>query len=418
MQLLTPEGKVVLGVTGGWLAIMAPAVVTLALRLREFNASGVPATYALILALGWLTMILALIVSGSWGDTAQRRFSTRRSQARIAVPLIAAGGVLLAIAPSPAWLATAWVAVQIPSAIIITTALADGGRTVAPDRRGLTSGLVGAAPIMALLFGGIAVRVLGDSLTWAFVIPALVGALVAAPLMHAGAPSGLSPEANEDQAISQWPSKRSRTSLWMAFLVGSFLLSCSTSTTNGFLVTFVQYVTAVSPDEISDLSSLAVIIAAILAAAASVTAGALTDGKAVSIRLWILACALCSVALAALLAAPTATTVLIAASVFGIAFGAANGVEFTVVLLVRRERERLGRDFGLFTALTSAPYVLVPIVAAALLSERPAEAMVRLFALACVTAAMGALVVSTVVIRQSRRVRPVAEFAEPAISIN
>ena len=237
-------------------------------------------------------------------------------------------------------------------------------------------------------------------------------------MLYTGAPSGLSPEANEDQAIAEWPSKRSRTSLWMAFLVGSFLLACSTSTTNGFLVTFVQYVTAVSPDEISDLSSLAVIIAAILAAAASVTAGALTDGKAVSIRLWILACALCSVALAALLAAPTATTVLIAASVFGIAFGAANGVEFTVVLLVRRERERLGRDFGLFTALTSAPYVLVPIVAAALLSERPAEAMVRLFALACVTAAMGALVVSTVVIRQSRRVRPVAEFAEPAISIN
>ena len=397
---------------------MAPAVVTIALRLREFDPSGLPSTYAMTLALGWLSMITALVVSGAWGDSVQRRFSTRTSQARIGVPMIAAGGVLLAIAPSPAWLAAAWVAVQIPSAIVITTALAEGGELVSPERRGLTSGLVGAASIMALLLGSIGVRMLGDSMTWAFVMPAALGALVAAPLAYARTPSKPMLEPKDHRASALRAMAPTRSSLWIAFLVGSFLLAWSTSTTNAFLVTFVQYVAAASPDEIAAVSSSAVIAAAILAVAASITAGALTDGRAISAQLWIVACALCSVALAALIAVPTVTMLLIAASLFGIAFGAANGVEFSVILLVRREGERLGRVFGLFTAITSAPYVLVPTLAAGLLADQPpTQATVRIFALASATAAMGALVVSAVVIRRSRRAPRVAGLADEPMNI-
>ncbi len=308
--------------------------------------------------------------------------------------------MLLAIAPSPTWLAAAWVAVQIPSAIVITTALADGGNPVAPRRRGLTSGLVGAAPIVALLIGGIAVRVLSGSRTWAFVIPALVGALAAAPLMFNSSPSKPVGEVTHSSVDAPTATTRAAMGLWIAFLAGSFLLAWSTATTNGFLVTFVQYVAAVSTDEVPDLSSLAVITAAILATAASITAGPLTAGRILSMRLWIVASALCSVALALLLVAPTVTMLLIATTVFGIAFGTANGVEFSVILLLRRkrererERERLGRDFGLFTAVTSVPSMLVPTLATALLAKQPADSMVRLFALSCATAAIGAVAVA------------------------
>ena len=62
---------------GGWMAIMAPAVVTIALRLREFDPSGLPSFYALTLALGWLTMMAALVTSGFWGDAIRRRTASR-----------------------------------------------------------------------------------------------------------------------------------------------------------------------------------------------------------------------------------------------------------------------------------------------------------------------------------------------------
>lgn len=399
---LSPALKVPLGVLGGWLAIMAPAVVTIALRLREFDPSGLPSTYALTLALGWLTMIVALIAAGVFGDTIHRRTSTRAPLARIGVPLIAAGGVLLALAPSPTWLAAVWVGVQIPSAMVITTALAEGGEEVSSRRRGLASGLVGAAPIIALLVGGIAVRVLSDSLAWAFVIPAIVGALVAAPLMAIGGDVDPEEVGNSTPPAGRGQSPNSASTLWLTFLAGSFLLAWATATTNSFLVTFVQYVVDALSGDVTDLSSSAVILASILAILSSIAGGVLTVKRSRAIRLWIMAAALCALALTILVATPTSSTLLISACVFGVAFGAANGVELSVVLFVRERRDRLGRDFGILTAVTSAPYVLVPALAAVALRTNVEEGVILLFTIACALSAVAALVVAVTALRQSR----------------
>ena len=397
---LSPAIKVPLGVLGGWLAVMAPAVVTIALRLREFDPSGLPSTYALILALGWLTMIIALLAAGVIGDGVHRRLSTRTPLARIGVPLTAVGGVLLAIAPSPVWLAVVWAGVQVPSAIVITTALAEGGQEVSLRRRGLTSGLVGAAPIIALLVGGITVRVLIDSLAWAFILPAVVGALVAAPLMLTGPGSAPAEMTEGDGIISVHGTQTSASALWLAFLTGSFLLAWATATTNGFLVTFVQYIVDVASDDVADLSSSAVIIASILAIVASITGGLLTAKRGDSVRLWTVAAALCALALSILLAAPTSRMFLVAACVFGIAFGAANGAEWSVVLSVRNRRERWGRDFGILTAVTSAPFVLVPALATVVLRTDAEDGVRLLFTLACIFSGLATIVVGAVSVKR------------------
>lgn len=397
---LSPAIKVPLGVLGGWLAVMAPAVVTIALRLREFDPSGLPSTYALILALGWLTMIIALLAAGVIGDGVHRRLSTRTPLARIGVPLTAVGGVLLAIAPSPVWLAVVWAGVQVPSAIVITTALAEGGQEVSLRRRGLTSGLVGAAPIIALLVGGITVRVLIDSLAWAFILPAVVGALVAAPLMLTGPGSAPAEMTEGDGIISVDGTQTSASALWLAFLTGSFLLAWATATTNGFLVTFVQYIVDVASDDVADLSSSAVIIASLLAIVASITGGLLTAKRGNSVRLWTVAAALCALALSILLAAPTSRMFLVAACVFGIAFGAANGAEWSVVLSVRNRRERWGRDFGILTAVTSAPFVLVPALATVVLRTDAEDGVRLLFTLACIFSGLATIVVGAVSVKR------------------
>lgn len=413
-MLLSPTLKVPLGVLGGWLAVMAPAVVTIALRLQEFDPSGLPSTYALILALGWLTMIIALIAAGVIGDVVQRRLSTRAPLARIGVPFLAAGGVLLAIAPTPGWLTVVWVGVQIPSAIVITTALAEGGEEVSRKRRGLTSGLIGAAPIIALLVGGIAVRVLSDSLAWAFILPALVGALVASPLMFTGS---VSPSTHDEIGHSHVPgSRNSASALWLAFLAGSFLLSWATATTNGFLVTFVQNVIDVVSDDVADLSSSVVILASILTIVASIAGGRLAATQALAIQIWVVAAALCAVALAILLASPAIAMLLVAACVFGIAFGAANGVEWSIVLSVRDRSERLGRDFGIFTAVTSAPFVLVPALATVVLRTDVGPGVRFLFTLACILSGLAALIVALLALREATNDEPHAPFTESSFN--
>ena len=389
MVTMPPAVKIALGVLGGWLAIMAPAVVTIALRLQEFDVSGLPSTYALILSLGWLTMMVALVVSGAVGDVVRARTGSRVLLARIGAPLILVGGVLLAIAPSPGWLMLTWVLVQIPSAMVVTTALAESGDEVSRDRRGITSGWVGAAPIIALLVGSVAVRFLADALAWAFIVPAVLGALLATPLMRR---QQVMKSVEEEVSAARGVIGPGLLPLWIAFLVGSFLLSWSTSTTNGFMVTFVQYGIETDADQVADATTGLIIIATSLAVIASVLAGAWSRGRPRAVRLWVVAAVLCAVALGLLVVAPNSVTLVLAAMLFGTAFGMANGVELAVVLLVRRDPATLGRDLGVFTAVTSAPYVLVPALATVLLDVDARSGAFLLFQLACFTAFVGGLV--------------------------
>lgn len=376
------------GVLGGWLAIMAPAVVTIALRLREFDDSGLPAFYARTLTAGWLTLLVALILAGRLGDRIHARLGSRVILARVGVPFLAITGLLLALAPTPNLLLVAWIAVQIPAALVVTTALAESGDHVSMSRRGLASGLVGASAILALLLGTTLVRLTGESTAWSFLLPALLGTLLALPLTIQ-VPEMSGPSEPSTRLFSGSGAQKSGV-LWFLFLAASFLLSWSTSTTNGFLVTFVQYVLLEPADEVSTTSTTAVIVAATLATCASVFFGWLSRGGQRGPWLWVAGAALCAGALALMVFAPSPLSFLVAAALFGVGFGTANGVELSVVLNLRGTHHHLGQDLGLFTAVTTAPYVLVPALASVLLAGDTASGIRMLFVLASCMALLGA----------------------------
>lgn len=384
------------GVLGGWLAIMPAAVVTLTLRVDALGGNA--SDYATMLAVGWLVMVVALIGAGRLSDALLRRTGQRALLVRIGVPLIALSGVCLAAAPTPAWLAAAWIFAQIPSAMVITTSLAVTGDALSPDRRGLASGIIGAAPIIALFVGSFMVSLLTGALPFALMFPAFLGAVLAIPMMVAHV------ESTADAATTHTPAPaRSRIPLfaWGAFLAASFLLSWATSTTNGFIVRFVQEVSNVASGEAVDQATNAVIVASLLAIVASVVAGLISRGRMRALVLWAVAATACGLALTILLAMPTAFGIVIAAALFGIGFGVANGVELAVVLLLRTVPAHLGRDLGTFTAVTTAPFVLVPVLAAAIIRTDVAAGLVAMFSLAIVVA-FAASVVAAVIVARSR----------------
>lgn len=391
------------GVLGGWLAIMPPTVVTLALRLREFDPSGLPVLYAAVLAAGWAAMIVALIGFGRLGDLVRDRTGSRALLARIGAPLMLVTGALLAVAPSPGWLLVAWVLAQAPSAMVITTALAEAGEVVPTRNRGLTSGLIGAAPILALFLGSAIVTALSGALPVAFLVSSGIGAALALPLavMRTPAPEvSTSPGSPVFSVPGHAPLARSR--IWVAFLIGSFLLSWATSTANGFLVPYVQNVTDVADDAIARLSTSGVLLATLLATTSSIVGGILAGGRRRGAWMWSLAALACSVGLLVILTTPTTTGVLVTAAVFGAGFGLANGVELGVVLMLRTDPSRLGRDLGLFTAVTTLPYVLVPALATLLLAGSTTAGLVELFTLALALALISAVLVGGIVRRLPR----------------
>lgn len=109
----------VAAVLGGWLIVMPGAVLTLALRLGEFGEVTNTTDYPVILALGWLALIVSLIANGKLSDALLKRYSTRRYLLLIAMPILVVAALLLMPATTPEVLGAGWILMQLPAAAII-----------------------------------------------------------------------------------------------------------------------------------------------------------------------------------------------------------------------------------------------------------------------------------------------------------
>lgn len=382
---------------GGWLAIMPAAVVTIALRLREFDSSGLPSQYSLILASGWLALIVCLILAGQLSDMLHARTGSRLLLTRISIPLLVLLSFLLAYAPTPGWLSVWWVLIQIPVGLIITTTLAASGELVPLGRRGAISGLIGASSIIALFLGTAIADATGDAQATSMWLPAVIGAALCLPyaILHRATARDL--EASIDRSVSmQLPA----VGPWLLFIAASLLLSWATSTTNGYLVLLVDHVSTVADDAVASTSTRLVLIASSAAIFASLLLGPLARTRRISAWLWSGSAMICGLALILLIARTGDASLAVSALLFGLAFGAANGVELALVLFLRSGSPRLGRDLGIFTSATTVPYALVPALGAVMLSDDVRAGLMQLFGIAAALAIIAAAL--TLVIAQRR----------------
>lgn len=392
------------GVLGGWLSIMPPSVVTLALRLREMDPSGLPSTYSVILASGWLACICGLIAFGHLSDLVLRRRGSRRLVIAGALPALGVTSVLLALSPTPLLLGAAWVAAQLPASALVAASSARVADDVPSGRRGIASGLVGGAPILALALGTVIVRAVGDDVAIGFVLPAVIGAVLALPLALSGdnarqSRSGRTPV--RDSRYASGAVLLVGIGAWIAFLSADFLLSIATSVTNGYLVPYAGSVVGIPADEVAAFTTGVVIVSACAALLASVAAGSVSHSGRAATLIFGLAGLLMGIDLLILSARPSATALLICGVAFGAFFGAANGAELAAALALRGAAPTIGRDLGILTAVTSAPYVLVPGVATVLLAGDPVTGLRGLFAAASPIALAAGVVMMVLARRMS-----------------
>lgn len=392
--------RVALAVLGGWLAVMPHAVLTMALRLRELDASGVPGLYSAALAVGWLALMAGLVGFGVLGDALERRGHPRRILLSGALPAIVVTGAMLSLASSPGMLAVAWVLAQMPAAAVVATALAVGGTAAPAQRRGLLSATVGAAPILALLAGGAVARALSAHPSWTFAVVSVVGALLIVPLARHSPPL-LKKQISVDRRTDR--GTRKIAPAWVAFALASFLLSWATSATNGYVVLFIDRFAGIDADEVAATASTIVILAAVIAVLASLGSALLVHGRRSGAGLWSGAALAVSFALVVLLNDGGMTSVVVGAAIFGAGFGLANGAELGVLLFVRHRPGRLGRDLGVFTAVTTAPYVLVPAIGSVLLEDDASAGLRQLFGASAALAVVGAAIVAGIALRSPTR---------------
>lgn len=367
-QGLRASWRVGAAVLGSWVVVLPGSVTILALRMDEVGGSN--SDYAVSIAGGWLVFIAALVVLGAVGDRSVWRFGARWPLllGGVAGSVLAVG--LIAVAATPASLASCWLLMQIPAAAYVAACLGLAHDAVPLRSRGVVSGLAGAAPIAALLIGGIVTRT-ATSPSAAFLVNAALGAALGLPLLlqSFGRRGG---DAHVDATVreSAAPSLRSLTAAgvslviaWPIFLVSDFLLSLATSATNSFIIAFVRESTNTSPADTVGVATLLLIIASFGGMLGAIGGGLLGRDVIAAGRVFAAGTLIAGIGLIGILLNPSGPMLWIGSAVFGAGFGLANGSELSIGLGLRGGAT-IGRDLGVLAAVTCVPYVIVGLAAA------------------------------------------------------
>jgi hypothetical protein len=89
---------------------------------------------------------------------------------------------------------------------------------------------------------------------------------------------------------------------------------------------------------------------------------------------------------------PSESFVWVAGLGFGAGFGAANGLELTLVAHLQPKASNAGKDVALYTASTTLPYVIIPFMAAGILATDVTAGIGLLWWVAAACAAGSAVV--------------------------
>jgi MFS family permease len=367
---------VTLAVLGGWLSILPGTVETLYLHLSELDVVNLPGAYSFLLSAGWAMFLVALIVGGRLGD---RSAHARSWVIASGILGLATSGLWLAIASTPESLGVAWIFLQIPAALIVTSSLALAITHVAPHRRRAASAFTGSASIVSIIVGVSLLSLLNLSTTLTLAYPSLVASVMCIPLLLLSRrPSRFdsitdAPKIRLAERVSVPPRRDTLSRHWLILLLAGFLLSSATAITNGYVVVFISKWVTTSADDTASFASLVIVVAGLASVLSGIFFGLRMPQPHRAARVYAFASILVGLAIATMVLGPAPITVAFAGAIFGFAFGAANGLELTLVAHLQPSKVQSGLGVGLFTASTTLPYILMPIVAAALLSADEIE---------------------------------------------
>lgn len=354
---------VAMGIMGAWMFVMPAATVTLALSVSQ--SGGSTRDYSIGLSVGWLTLAGMSIAFGALSDRIRAR-QPRRIGTLILVALTACLTVSLVLdaGTSPGVIVIAWIILQIPASAILGAAMSQAASVAEPRRRGIVSGLVGSAALLALMVGTPLALAAGPRLS--FTAAAIGGSVLLVPLLRLVARQMPTPVLTAPTgAVRAHPRSRAP---WLVLLGIGFFVSVATAITNSYVVAITSSVLSIGGSQVSaeSLATLAIVIASLLAVIASTTAGVFLPTARRTSTAWVAALILLVASLVVIVAIPSVTTLLIGVAGFGLAFGVINSGELALALSTRPEIEHGGRTVAMFTAATTVPYILVPAMVALL----------------------------------------------------
>ena len=389
---------------GMWMANQTPSQVMLALQLQDITPRHKIVALGVVTAVGAISSALATPLVGALSDrTAHGRrlgqFSGRRHRWTLVMVLLAAVCLgLLAKAGTVVAVALLWVlfsAFQNGEYATLSAALPDH---VPVRQRATVSGWVGMPLALGLVLGTVlVVEVLNQDLVVGYIVLAVLMVVLALPFVFFTPDPPLAPEHREPfswrrVASAYWISPREYPDFGWAWLT-RFLATLSIAMGTLYLLYFlrdkVHYAQLFPGQTAADGLLILILIYTGGVVVTSIVGGIISDRRGRR-KMMVTVSGLLMAAAALLLTFwETWPAALLAATLYGIGFGAYIAVDQALITQVLPKARDRARDLGIINIAIVCPYAIGPLIAAPLVSLAGYPALFGATAAVAIVASIG-----------------------------
>jgi MFS family permease len=377
-----------------WLALLTPAMITLALRVRHLAGSDAARPISVVLFAGAIAALVGNPIFGALSDRTRSRFGRRR-------PYLVGGALggfaalaLIGVASSLGLVLIGWCLAQLAYNAVLAAMVAIVPDQIPSSRRGTVVGILGMCMPVGQIVGTFFVQQLAGNLTLALLVPGaigLVGVLSLAfvlpdrPLLAVAAAS-----VPARSSGSNLLAHRDFSWAWLSrvlFVMGSVFLQAY----QPFLLIDAL---GFEPADVPRLIFRSTAVQAAMMVVWSLIAGRLSDRTGRRKSIAMAGSALQGLGLWLIAVAHSYTTFLFGVALTGMGHGVYEGVDLALVTEVLPDRVRhAAKDLGLLNITNTLPQVVAPLAAPAILALSRGD-YTLLFLVAGAVPMMGAALLS------------------------
>ncbi len=362
-----------LSYAGGSLVLIAPLLVTLALKVNDLvGIDDAPKQLALITGIGSLLSMVSNPLAGRLSDRTTSRLGMRRPWMLVGLAGGTLGTLVVAVAPTIPVVLAGWCATQVFFNMLLAAQVAVLPDQVPVRQRGVLSGILGICLPVASVTGTFLVQAFRGSTVAMFLAPCAVGALfvvVFATRLHDRRldPGDRPPWSLRELAGTFYVSPRRHPDFAWAFL-SRFMLVMAFA----FLVTYQAYYLldqlGSAKGDVPHQIYLATLVQSAALVAASPVAGRLSDRLGRRKVFVSTAAVVYAAALLLIAGADGLGGYFVGMTISGLGFGMYMAVDLALVVDLLPDAGSAAKDLGVLNIAGALPFALAPAVAPAILA--------------------------------------------------
>ena len=353
-----------------WLALLTPAMITLALRVRQIAGAAAAGPVSLVLFVGAIAALVGNPIFGALSDRTRSRFGRRRPYLVGGVLAGFAALALVGMASSVTLVAVGWCLAQLAFNAVLAAMVAIVADQIPASQRGTVVGILGVCMPIGQIVGTYLVQLLADNLILALLVPGAIGVagvLILAFMLPDEPPSQLAQEPRRASG-DRFDLLAHRDFLWawsgrVLYVMGSIFLQAYQPF---LLLDGLGFAAA----DVPRLIFRSTLVQAAMVVTWSLVAGRLSDRTGRRKPIAMAGSALQGLGLWLIAAAPSYTTFLCGVALTGMGHGVYEGVNLALVTEVLPDRARhAAKDLGLLNITNTLPQVIAPLAAPAILAS-------------------------------------------------